>query len=62
MDGLSDVEQAFLFLLVCVCLGACFIIGFWEIEQARSRWRTRDAERAKSARLAAFRGAGNHRM
>ena len=62
MDGLSDVEQTFLFLLVCVCLGACFIVAFWELEQAGSRGRTRKAERAKSVRLAAFRPTGDRRM
>jgi hypothetical protein len=56
MEGLSDVAQTFLLLMLCVCLGACFIVAFWEIEQARSRWRARKAERATSVRLSAFRG------
>jgi hypothetical protein len=62
MDGLSHVEQTFSFLLLCVCLGVCFIVAFWEIEQARIRWRTRKAERATSVRLAAFRETGDRRM
>jgi hypothetical protein len=49
-------------LLVCVCLGACIIVAFWEFEQAGSRWRTRKAKHAKSVRLAAFRSTGDRRM
>jgi hypothetical protein len=59
MGGFSDVERTFLFLLICVCLGACFIAAFWELEQARSRWHARRVERAKSLRLAAFRRTGD---
>jgi len=59
MNGLSDVEKAFLFVLLCFFLGACFIAAFWEIEQARTRWQARKADRARSVRLAAFRRAGD---
>jgi hypothetical protein len=59
MGGFSDVERTFLFLLICVCLGACFIAAFWQLEQVRSRWHARRVERAKSLRLAAFRRPGD---
>jgi phage terminase large subunit-like protein len=59
MEGLSDAEQTFLLLLICFCLGACFVAAFWELEQARRRWR---AEHAKSVRFAALRRAGDRRM
>jgi hypothetical protein len=39
MDGISDSDQAFLFLLLCFCLGASFVYAFWELEQFRGRWR-----------------------
>jgi hypothetical protein len=28
-------DQAFLFVVISVCLGACFVWAFWEIEEAR---------------------------
>jgi hypothetical protein len=30
-------DQAFLLMLISVCLGACFVWAFWEIEEARKR-------------------------
>jgi hypothetical protein len=39
---MSDVDQTFFFLLLIVCLGACLITAFWEIEQARQRRRERE--------------------
>jgi hypothetical protein len=47
MSMLTDADQAFLFLLVSACLGACFVWAFWELEQARERWRQRSRDRAK---------------
>jgi hypothetical protein len=29
-------DQAFLFVVISVCLGACFVWAFWEIEEART--------------------------
>jgi hypothetical protein len=46
MGSLSDPERVLVFLLVCACLGACFVAALWELEQARRRWH---------ARLTAFR-------
>jgi hypothetical protein len=47
MNLLTDTDQAFLLLLISACLGACFIWGFWELEQARERRkRTRALKRA----------------
>lgn len=28
-------DQAFLLMLISICLGACFVWAFWEIEEAR---------------------------
>ena len=53
---MDDVGKALLFLLIVFSLGTCFIAAFWKIEQARARWRGRMAEKARIARLAAFRG------
>jgi len=30
-------DQAFLLMLISICLGACFVWAFWEIEEARQR-------------------------
>lgn len=30
-------DQAILLMLISVCLGACFVWAFWEIEEARRR-------------------------
>lgn len=30
-------DRAFLLMLISVCLGACFVWAFWEIEEARRR-------------------------
>jgi hypothetical protein len=35
----TDADQTLLFLLTAICLGACFIWAFWEIEQMRERRR-----------------------
>jgi hypothetical protein len=39
MIQLAAADQAFLLLLIIVCLGSCFVRVFWELVQARSRWR-----------------------
>jgi hypothetical protein len=39
MIQLAAADQAFLLLLIIVCLGSCFVRAFWELEQARSRRR-----------------------
>jgi hypothetical protein len=44
-------DQAFLLMLISVCLGACFIRAFWEIEQGRRR-RRRHRELVHDARRA----------
>jgi hypothetical protein len=47
MSSPTDADQAFLFLILSGCLGACFIWAFWELEQARERRkRTRALKRA----------------
>jgi hypothetical protein len=56
MDGISDADQAFLFMLICFCLGASFICAFWELEQAKVRWSEKRTRRVRSMRLAGFRG------
>ncbi|MCK1282682.1 hypothetical protein IVB41_01860 [Bradyrhizobium sp. 44] len=43
-------DQAFLLMLISACLGACFVLAFWEIEEARRRRQrydefTREAQR-----------------
>jgi cbb3-type cytochrome oxidase subunit 3 len=37
MSTLAD--QAFLLVLITICLGACVVRAFWEIEQSRERQR-----------------------
>jgi hypothetical protein len=37
MSTLAD--PGFLLVLIATCLGACFVIAFWEIEQFRERRR-----------------------
>jgi cbb3-type cytochrome oxidase subunit 3 len=40
-------DQAFLLLLITVCLGACSIWAFWQLEQLRQRrQRARSLNRA----------------
>jgi cbb3-type cytochrome oxidase subunit 3 len=34
----SACDQAFLLVLITICLGACFVWAFWEIEEARRRY------------------------
>jgi hypothetical protein len=36
---LSDDEKPFLMLAICVALGASLTVVFWQLEQARDRWR-----------------------
>jgi len=52
---MDDSGKTLLFLLIIVCLGACVVGALWEIEQARARWQRRRADKARIARLAAFR-------
>jgi len=33
----SASDQALLLILIIVCLGACFVWAFWEIEEIRRR-------------------------
>jgi hypothetical protein len=33
----SAGDQALCFILISVCLGACFVWAIWEIEEARRR-------------------------
>ncbi len=35
----SECDQTFLLLVIVVCLGACLVWAFWEIENARERRR-----------------------
>ena len=42
-------DQAFLFVVISVCLGACFVWAFWEIEEAR-RHRQQHREFVRDAR------------
>jgi hypothetical protein len=44
-----------LLLLTIVCLGACFVWAFWEIEQIRERWRQKARATAARARAGANR-------
>ncbi|MET4390678.1 hypothetical protein ABIB73_006463 [Bradyrhizobium sp. F1.4.3] len=39
MPDLAAVDQTFLLLVIAFCLGSCLVRAFWELEQARSRWR-----------------------
>jgi cbb3-type cytochrome oxidase subunit 3 len=36
-------DQAFCLMLISICLGACFVWAFWEIEEARQRRQRHDA-------------------
>lgn len=42
-------DLAFLLILISICLGACFIWAFWEIEEGRRR-RKRHCELVDDAR------------
>jgi hypothetical protein len=37
MTHIPAVDQAFLLLLIVLCLGTCLIRAFWELEQVRMR-------------------------
>jgi hypothetical protein len=37
MTNIPAVDQAFLLLLIVLCLGTCLIRAFWELEQVRTR-------------------------
>lgn len=37
MMHIPAVDQAFLLLLIILCLGTCLVRAFWELEQARAR-------------------------
>jgi hypothetical protein len=37
MTHITPVDQAFLLLLIVLCLGSCLIRAFWELEQVRAR-------------------------
>jgi hypothetical protein len=37
MIHIPAVDQAFLLLLIVICLGTCLVRAFWELEQVRSR-------------------------
>jgi hypothetical protein len=37
MIHLAAVDQAFLLVLIVLCLGSCLVRAFWELEQVRSR-------------------------
>jgi hypothetical protein len=39
---MTDVTQALCFVLLVICLGACLIRAFWELESARQRRRERN--------------------
>jgi hypothetical protein len=52
---MNDADQALLFLLIVFYLGACFVTAFWGFEQARVRWRDREAVKARVARLVPLR-------
>jgi hypothetical protein len=45
MTHIPAFEQAFLLLLIVLCLGTCLIRAFWEVEQLRGR-RTASPSRA----------------
>jgi hypothetical protein len=45
----SPIDLAFLLLLITVCLGACLIWAFWEIEEFRQR-KQRHRELSSEAR------------
>jgi hypothetical protein len=37
MNHVDAIEQAFLLLLIVLCLGSCLVRAFWELEQMRAR-------------------------
>jgi hypothetical protein len=37
MIHIAAVDQAFLLVLIVLCLGTCLVRVFWELEQVRSR-------------------------
>ncbi|UWU73120.1 hypothetical protein N2603_23755 [Bradyrhizobium huanghuaihaiense] len=37
MIHIPAVDQAFLLLLIILCLGTCLVRAFWELEQVRAR-------------------------
>jgi hypothetical protein len=37
MVHIPAVDQAFLLLLVILCLGTCIVRAFWDLEQLRAR-------------------------
>jgi hypothetical protein len=39
---MTDVVQTLCLMLLIICLGACLIAAFWEIEAARQRRRERN--------------------
>lgn len=45
MTHIPAADQAFLLLLIVLCLGTCLIRAFWEVEQVRAR-RTASPSRA----------------
>jgi hypothetical protein len=45
----SPSDLAFLLLLITICLGACFVWAFWEIEEFRRR-KQRHRELSREAR------------
>jgi hypothetical protein len=49
MTHLAAANQAFLLLLIIVCLGSCFVRVFWQFEQARSR-RAAEPQRRRDRR------------
>ena len=57
MLDISNADRALLIVPIMICLGACVIAAFWELEQVRIRRRNRQADRARALRLAALRGA-----
>ena len=50
MTALSDMDKAFLLVVISVCLGACFVAVFWELERVRIRWWERGTHRARLSR------------
>jgi hypothetical protein len=44
-------DQAFLLVVISICLAACFVWAFWEIEEAR-RGRRQRRDLARDARRA----------
>jgi hypothetical protein len=44
---LSDFDQVLLLLSICICLGACFIVIFCDLERVRVRWLDQRAARMR---------------